>query len=224
MLESNNWIRQLYPVQLLIVIISSRKFRPIGLLLLQALASPVLLGWWASLASSKLPQQGHSIHHCILQLLSPIPYLHHLKSPETVAPQSLFGNLPRTSQLFCSVQVGFCTVYNFFVFPDRVRKRLAQILVLPPYQQRGAGTQLVQAVFAVAKDQNAVDVTVRCACSAYANKWLIRFCVADKWFVHMSLYQHYVPSFWDASWIVTHLLFSTISQDQLIRSGKWDCV
>eukprot|EP00803_Ostreobium_quekettii_P008840 evm.model.scf_195.5 EVM.evm.TU.scf_195.5 scf_195:32086-36316(-) len=56
--------------------------------------------------------------------------------------------------------VGFSTVYNFYVFPDSVRKRLAQILVLPPYQNNGVGTLLVEAVYSGAKEENAMDVTL----------------------------------------------------------------
>ena len=42
------------------------------------------------------------------------------------------------------VQVGFCTVYNYYAWPDRKRLRLSQILVFPPFQRQGIG-QLLRA-------------------------------------------------------------------------------
>lgn len=56
--------------------------------------------------------------------------------------------------------LGFATVYSFYVYPDRTRLRLSQVLVLPPYQGRGVGSRLVDAVYAMAEKKNAVDITV----------------------------------------------------------------
>ena len=58
-------------------------------------------------------------------------------------------------------QVGFCTVFAFYAYPDRVRLRVSQILVLPPYQRQGAGRCLLQAAYRLADQLQALDVTVR---------------------------------------------------------------
>jgi GNAT superfamily N-acetyltransferase len=56
--------------------------------------------------------------------------------------------------------VGFATLYNFWVFPDRRRLRVSQVLVLPPHQGRGVGSLLLRAASAVAERSGAVDLTV----------------------------------------------------------------
>ncbi len=58
------------------------------------------------------------------------------------------------------MQRGFCTVFNFFCYPDRVRMRVSQVLVLPPFQRQGIGRALLEAVYALADTHNALDVTV----------------------------------------------------------------
>ena len=67
------------------------------------------------------------------------------------------------------LQVGFCTLYTFFNYPDRKRFRLSQIFVLPPYQRHGIGAALLKAAYALAAECNAVDVTVRLAFLSYQN-------------------------------------------------------
>ncbi len=61
----------------------------------------------------------------------------------------------------CVEVLGFVTTYSFYVFPDRSRLRLSQILVLPNQQGRGAGGMLLKAVYAHADKANVVDITVR---------------------------------------------------------------
>ena len=58
------------------------------------------------------------------------------------------------------MQRGFCTVFSFFCYPDRVRMRVSQVLVLPPFQRQGIGRALLEAVYALADTRNALDVTV----------------------------------------------------------------
>jgi histone acetyltransferase 1 len=55
--------------------------------------------------------------------------------------------------------VGFTTCYKFYVFPDKNRVRLSQILVLPPHQGKGAGSLLLESVYSFADGLNAVDLT-----------------------------------------------------------------
>jgi histone acetyltransferase 1 len=61
----------------------------------------------------------------------------------------------------CRRLLGFATAYEFYHYPDRVRLRISQVLVFPPYQRRGHGLRLVEAVYAWARATVAVaDVTV----------------------------------------------------------------
>ena len=74
-----------------------------------------------------------------------------------------------------NAQVGYCTVYTFLMMPGsktsssstpangtQRRLRLSQLLVLPPYQRQGVATQLVEAVYKLAAQREAYDLTVRC--------------------------------------------------------------
>ncbi|XP_048835791.1 histone acetyltransferase type B catalytic subunit isoform X1 [Brienomyrus brachyistius] len=40
----------------------------------------------------------------------------------------------------------YMTVYNYYVYPDKTRPRVSQMLVLPPFQGEGHGAQLLEAV------------------------------------------------------------------------------
>lgn len=59
----------------------------------------------------------------------------------------------------CQV-LGFATLYHFWVFPDRQRIRLSQVLVLPPHQGRKVGSLLVEAAYKVTDERDAVDITM----------------------------------------------------------------
>ncbi|XP_042465209.1 probable histone acetyltransferase type B catalytic subunit [Zingiber officinale] len=56
--------------------------------------------------------------------------------------------------------LGFATVYRFFHYPDSIRFRIGQILVLPQYQGQGYGQLLFDSVYSVALSENVYDVTV----------------------------------------------------------------
>ena len=43
--------------------------------------------------------------------------------------------------------VGYMTMYNFLKFPDKIRTRISQFLILPPYRRQGHGTRLYQAAY-----------------------------------------------------------------------------
>ena len=61
-------------------------------------------------------------------------------------------------------QVGFATAYRLWRFPETARLRLSQVLVLPPFQRRNVGTQLMHAAYACARRHGAADLTVSCLC------------------------------------------------------------
>lgn len=56
--------------------------------------------------------------------------------------------------------LGFATLYNFWVFPDRQRMRISQVLVLPPYQGTGVGNLLVESAYKIADERNVIDITM----------------------------------------------------------------
>lgn len=56
--------------------------------------------------------------------------------------------------------LGFCTVYRFYHYPDTTRLRISQILVFPPYQAKGHGLLLLEAVNNTAVSRDSYDVTV----------------------------------------------------------------
>lgn len=56
--------------------------------------------------------------------------------------------------------LGFCTVYRFYHYPDTTRLRISQILVFPPYQGKGHGLLLLEAVNKTAVSRDSYDVTV----------------------------------------------------------------
>ncbi|KAF3561140.1 hypothetical protein DY000_02017466 [Brassica cretica] len=56
--------------------------------------------------------------------------------------------------------VGFTAVYKFYRYPDSLRMRLSQILVLPSFQGKGFGSYLVEVVNKVATAENVYDLTV----------------------------------------------------------------
>ncbi|KAI8319899.1 acyl-CoA N-acyltransferase [Martensiomyces pterosporus] len=57
--------------------------------------------------------------------------------------------------------VGYCTMYQFFHWPDRKRPRISQFLILPPFQGQGHGSDLYRYIYhMVLTDPQYVDLTV----------------------------------------------------------------
>lgn len=57
--------------------------------------------------------------------------------------------------------IGYCTCYPFFFYPDKVRMRISQILILPPYQGKGHGGRLYRFLYErFLHDSNVADITV----------------------------------------------------------------
>lgn len=44
------------------------------------------------------------------------------------------------------VWCGYCTAYPFLLFPDRIRLRLSQFIILPPWQGKGLGRQFYKTI------------------------------------------------------------------------------
>lgn len=57
--------------------------------------------------------------------------------------------------------VGFATVYQYYAYPHHTRPRIAQVLILPPFQNIGLGTHLLHAIYSEYIGRNQVkDITV----------------------------------------------------------------
>ncbi|CAK9809279.1 Histone acetyltransferase type B catalytic subunit [Anthophora plagiata] len=56
---------------------------------------------------------------------------------------------------------GFATVYQYYAYPHHTRPRIAQVLILPPFQNIGLGTHLLHAIYREYIGRNQVkDITV----------------------------------------------------------------
>lgn len=57
--------------------------------------------------------------------------------------------------------VGYSTVYTFYNYPDKKRKRISQFLILPPWQRKGHGRELLSGIYTTARDREEIrDFTV----------------------------------------------------------------
>nr|CAI5819490.1 unnamed protein product [Callosobruchus analis] len=66
---------------------------------------------------------------------------------------------PVTKKL-CVTPIGFCTIYNFFCYPDKMRSRISQFFVLPSHQRRGIGAHLYHTVAQRLRElPSVVDIT-----------------------------------------------------------------
>lgn len=56
---------------------------------------------------------------------------------------------------------GYATVYRYYAYPDKIRPRVSQMLIIPPYRRNGLGTALLNAIYDFYKPNEAtLDITV----------------------------------------------------------------
>lgn len=56
---------------------------------------------------------------------------------------------------------GYCTVYRYYAYPDKMRPRISQFLILPPFQRQGLGAHLLQSLYDRYRDlDSVVDIAV----------------------------------------------------------------
>lgn len=56
---------------------------------------------------------------------------------------------------------GYATVYQYYAYPANTRPRISQFLTLPPFQKRGLGSRLLNAIYKTyLKNDKVVDITV----------------------------------------------------------------
>ncbi|KAJ7221721.1 histone acetyltransferase type B catalytic subunit [Mycena pura] len=64
--------------------------------------------------------------------------------------------------------VGYSSLYPFYCFPERVRMRLSQFVILPPYQRHGHGSELYNAIYRhVLSQPNMAELTVEDPAEAF---------------------------------------------------------
>jgi histone acetyltransferase 1 len=57
--------------------------------------------------------------------------------------------------------VGYSSVYQYFSYPDKIRPRIAQFIILPPFQRLGIGSNLLLAIYKQFQNEDKVtDITV----------------------------------------------------------------
>ncbi|XP_055317994.1 histone acetyltransferase type B catalytic subunit [Sitodiplosis mosellana] len=57
--------------------------------------------------------------------------------------------------------VGYSTVYTYYAYPQNIRPRISQMLVLPPFQSMGIGAQIIETIYnKFNRDDKVVDITV----------------------------------------------------------------
>ncbi|XP_067613100.1 histone acetyltransferase type B catalytic subunit [Eurosta solidaginis] len=56
---------------------------------------------------------------------------------------------------------GYTTVYEYYAYPQHIRPRISQVLVLPPFQKLGIGTKFIETVYKYYQSlKNVIDMTV----------------------------------------------------------------
>ncbi|KAJ6500600.1 histone acetyltransferase type B catalytic subunit [Mycena sanguinolenta] len=64
--------------------------------------------------------------------------------------------------------VGYSSLYPFYCFPEKVRLRLSQFVILPPYQRSGHGSELYTAIYQYVLSQpNIAELTVEDPAEAF---------------------------------------------------------
>ncbi|KAF9228710.1 histone acetyltransferase type B catalytic subunit [Gyrodon lividus] len=59
----------------------------------------------------------------------------------------LFEKRKRKNETATYHFMGYSSLYNFYCFPENVRMRLSQFVILPPYQRQGHGSELYKAIY-----------------------------------------------------------------------------
>ncbi|XP_012263999.1 histone acetyltransferase type B catalytic subunit [Athalia rosae] len=74
---------------------------------------------------------------------------------------NMFEKYTSTVGSYQYATVGFATVYQYYAYPRHARPRIAQVLVLPPFQGHGVGAQLLSAIYREYVGRSEVkDITV----------------------------------------------------------------
>jgi len=61
---------------------------------------------------------------------------------------------------FSYAVAGFCTVFRFYAYPERIRPRVSQILMLPPFQKMGLGSEMLKAITSQYQMNEVLEITM----------------------------------------------------------------
>ncbi|KAJ1954041.1 histone acetyltransferase 1 [Dispira parvispora] len=125
-----------------------------------------------------------------------------------------FQTTPQDDQSVKYSIVGFTTVYNFFCYPDRVRPRISQFLILPPFAGQGHGTHLYEFLYQRwLQDPRVVDIVVEDPNDAFSD---LRDRCDLKFLLSQGVSDHVVAPF-DAAFLKTFRLRWKLSSRQAAR-------
>ncbi|XP_050529877.1 histone acetyltransferase type B catalytic subunit [Daktulosphaira vitifoliae] len=61
----------------------------------------------------------------------------------------------------CYAPIGYCTIYEYYAYPDKIRPRISQMLILPPFQRKGLCAKLINSVYKYySLKSDVIDITV----------------------------------------------------------------
>lgn len=57
--------------------------------------------------------------------------------------------------------IGYATLYKYYAYPDKIRPRISQVIILPPFQRQGHGRHFLRSIYSdLQKDSQVLDITV----------------------------------------------------------------
>ncbi|KRZ62883.1 Histone acetyltransferase type B catalytic subunit [Trichinella nativa] len=72
----------------------------------------------------------------------------------------LFEKVTNNGRVYYA-SMGYCSVYDFYAYPDGIRSRIGQFFIFPPFQQQGHGAKFLQSVLnAVRSEPRVLEITV----------------------------------------------------------------
>lgn len=84
---------------------------------------------------------------------------------------------------------GYCSIYNFYCYPEHIRPRIAQIMLLAPYRREGNGAKFLQSIYNDLRTNKMVrDIT------GISYRWLPW--IVDLKILFLFLRNLYVKIFW----------------------------
>ncbi|KAK2460635.1 hypothetical protein APHAL10511_007105 [Amanita phalloides] len=90
--------------------------------------------------------------------------------------------------------VGYSSLYNFYHFPEKVRMRLSQFIILPQYQRHGHGSELYKAIYQyVCSQPHIAELTVEDPAEAFEDlrdKNDLQMLLSNEQFMQQGFGQH----------------------------------